>query len=641
MSEHQRPFIKEVILENFMSYEYARIPLGPFVNIICGPNGAGKSTILMGISVALGQTYTERSRKLSELIRRGKDMGRATIVLDNSAKNGRRPVPSATKDNIILSRFLRRDGEYWFELDSRAAEKTEVVRLLGRLGINPDNLLIIMHQNMVEEFTVLPSEEKLSVVEEASGLASYRRDVLESKRKLSRILSEEESLTKLLESSGQTLDYWKNQYQQLQTKRQLRLKRNFLEQSLAWKDVSEAETRVQELESSIDNSEAAIRETNRIIFELGEELSGVKTALEVLDKRATQNERDIVRRVISQIETKLLSPGSTLVTAQTSSRRGGNSESQGFEVDRETLDRILRSIEDVGVQKKDGNASSGIGGFLETAESYAKLRVQEALKQSQLAAEEDNLKNFRNELERTQTQVVTLVNRAEVLGPRIGSEKTPKQLFEELKVTEGHLAALEDVSEDVERLYESYVKLHDEILAKAQIVSGNRSRLMDEIETRIEKWQSVMRDLASKTSLRYGEILSNVGATGRVELVGAEDVESAGLELFVGFRGTTPVSLNAYTQSGGERSTATVAFLLALQEFIRSPFRGIDEFDIHMDPRNRESIMRVLYATVKNSKTQYIAITPSPLTVLAEDAHILTVQSTAGRSEVKEVSQAE
>jgi structural maintenance of chromosomes protein 5 len=633
-----RPFIKEVILENFMSYEYARIPLGPLVNIICGPNGAGKSTILMGISVALGQTYTERSRKLSELIRRGKDLGRATIVIDNSSKNGRRPVPSIAKDNIILSRFLRRDGEYWFELDSRAAEKTEVVRLLRRLGINPDNLLIIMHQNMVEEFTVLPSEEKLRVVEEASGLASYRRDVLDSRRKLSRILSEEESLTKLLESSEQTLSYWKNQYQQLQTKRQLRLKKNYLEQSLAWKEVSEVETRVTEFKQSIAQAEAVIRELNTQIADLTEELAAMRANLREFDRRALQAESEIADKIVSQIEAKIDKASPALITTHTSSRSGGSAESESYTIDREELDRIFHSI----IKGKNGDSEIDGGslpsGFLTAAETYAELRVKDALKRSQLAAEEANLQSFRGELIHAQSQVDTLVKRAETFGPKRDSEKTPKQLFEELKITEGHLAALNEVSEDVERLYESYVKLHDEILAKAQIVSDNRTKLMEEIETRIQKWQEVMRDLTTKTSLRYGEILSNVGAVGSVQLTLAEDIESAGLELLVGFRGASPVSLNAYTQSGGERSTATVAFLLALQEFIKSPFRGIDEFDIHMDPRNRETIMRVLYATVKDSQTQYVAITPSPLTVLAEDAHILTVQSSAGRSEVKEVA---
>ena len=89
--------VREIILENFMSYEYGRIPLKPGVNLICGPNGAGKSSILLGISVALGQSYTERSKKLSDLIRRGKDIGRVTLVLDNSRRDGKRRVTEIAK----------------------------------------------------------------------------------------------------------------------------------------------------------------------------------------------------------------------------------------------------------------------------------------------------------------------------------------------------------------------------------------------------------------------------------------------------------------------------------------------------------------------------------------------------------------
>jgi len=89
--------IREVILENFMSYEYARIPFQPGVNVICGPNGSGKSSMLLGISVALGQSYAERSKKLSDLIRWGKDQACVTLVLDNSPKGKGRPVPKITR----------------------------------------------------------------------------------------------------------------------------------------------------------------------------------------------------------------------------------------------------------------------------------------------------------------------------------------------------------------------------------------------------------------------------------------------------------------------------------------------------------------------------------------------------------------
>jgi len=65
--------IKGITLQNFMSYEHAYVPLEPGLNLICGPNGAGKSSILLAISVVLGQTYTERAKRLSDLIRRGQD----------------------------------------------------------------------------------------------------------------------------------------------------------------------------------------------------------------------------------------------------------------------------------------------------------------------------------------------------------------------------------------------------------------------------------------------------------------------------------------------------------------------------------------------------------------------------------------
>ncbi len=70
-------------------------------------------------------------------------------------------------------------------------------------------MLIIMHQNMVEQFTVLPPQEKLRMVEAAVGFEPYRRNVMEAQRKLSRVLSEEESIGKLLESAEQTLSYWR------------------------------------------------------------------------------------------------------------------------------------------------------------------------------------------------------------------------------------------------------------------------------------------------------------------------------------------------------------------------------------------------------------------------------------------------
>ncbi|HML02671.1 MAG TPA: AAA family ATPase, partial [Candidatus Bathyarchaeia archaeon] len=230
--------IQELIVENFMSYEYARIPFKQGVNVICGPNGAGKSSMLLGISVALGQSYTERSKKLSQLIRWNRDQARITLVLDNSTQDGKRPVQKINKDQIFLTRTLRRDGKYEFELENRAATKADVQRLLANFGVDPENLLIIMHQNMVEQFTVLSSQDKLGVVESAVGLEKYRKNVIEAQKKLGRILSQEDSVNKLLENAASTLTYWREQYDRFQQKKQLQMKRRLLERELAWAEVA-------------------------------------------------------------------------------------------------------------------------------------------------------------------------------------------------------------------------------------------------------------------------------------------------------------------------------------------------------------------------------------------------------------------
>ncbi len=146
-----------------------------------------------------------------------------------------------------------------------------------------------------------------------------------------------------------------------------------------------------------------------------------------------------------------------------------------------------------------------------------------------------------------------------------------------------------------------------------------------------------MENLLDRVNVEYQRIMSQTLATGEVKLSNAQDIETAGLEIFVGFKGGKPVALDAYTQSGGERTTATMSFLLALQQHVRSPFRAVDEYDIHMDPKNREMIAKVLLSTIKDANVQYVVITPSQITFAQQDANVITVQNIEGKSVVSEV----
>jgi chromosome segregation ATPase len=677
--------ITEVILENFMSYDYARIPFKPGVNVVCGPNGAGKSSILLGISLALGQSYTERSRKLSNLIRWGKDQARVTIVLDNSLRDGKRPVRKLNKDQIFLTRGLRRDGKYWFELENRAATKVAVERMLKKFSVDPNNLLIVMHQNMTELFTVLSPQEKLTTVEEAVGLGSYRKNVFQAQKKLSRILSQEESVTKLLESAGQTLNYWREQYDRYQQKKQLQLKRRFLEREMAWAEVSRKETVKIELEHQLRIEEEELKRLETKIEE-------AQTQLRVLESKLDETKSDwqqlLEQRIFSEKEkarhesyvkyrTEGLEDLRHLVEQNCQQVREFNiivdhlesadSPSQtatSYTTTLTELQRAYKNLEDSWVQQlqhKSDHLKALVEGYNEQLEKTDKnlsetqmrtehaseeienltgqiidSKIQAALSHFKKETIEKHARKLHRDLRIKTQEYKETARKAEQIGSRIASTRVVSEILDEIRLTDGFLTALTDVSEDIEKMYESYSKLYLDLKEKAGVVAENRQIAMEEVEVRMQSWRSVMQSLLNDVSIEYQKILSESQARGEIHLAYDNDIEAAGLEVFVGFKGAKPVPLDAYTQSGGERSMATISFLLALQQHVQSPFRAVDEYDVHMDPRNRETITNLLIDSVKGLDSQYLIITPSQITFAKKEIHLITVQNVEGSSRVKE-----
>lgn len=678
--------IREIILENFMSYEYARIPFKKGVNVVCGPNGSGKSSILLGISVALGQSSTERSKKLSDLIRYGKTEARVTLVLDNSIRDGQRPVRKIKKDQIFLTRNLRKDGKYWFELENTAANKIEVNRLLSKFEVDPENMLIIMHQNMVNQFSVISTQEKLQMVEEVVGFESYRKNVSSAQKKLSRLLSQGDSVEKLLQSAEQTLFYWREQYDRYQQKKQLVIKRRFLERELAWAEVvkqeriiSKLKDQYQDHQEKIKKIDTQIETINIKIVEFQNNLNDLRINLQNL-----YEDRIILERKLAKLELTFSTVNRFI--KETQSLTKNHREGMEFLLDniinskltingKIATDLNLRlneiisnfeSLEDELTQQfKDK-----YGIFKNTLESFSEqLRIlnlgisdikeklssfnnqvqnitgdliDNKINLALLHYQKEQFSKTANRLDKElQTSLVDLkeyVDQAETMGNRIVPTKGTIEILEELRVTDGHLNAMTDVSGDIERMYESYSKLYLELKEKARLVAENREKALEEVKSRTEAWRTVMNQLLDRINLKYKKILLEAYAVGEVKLTNEEDIEAAGLEINVGFKGGKPVPLNAYTQSGGERSTATVTFLLALQQFVHSPFRAVDEYDVHMDPKNREIIANLIVSSVTGLNSQYLAITPSQLTFTGKDVHLITVQNVEGTSLIREVA---
>ncbi len=626
-----------------MSYEYARVPFKSGVNVIGGPNGAGKSSLLLAVSVGLGQTSTERSRKLSDLIRWGQDQARVTLILDNQKQGARRPEPKYNKDQLFLTRFLRRDGKYWFELENKAAGKQDVERLLGKFGVDPNNMLIIMHQNMVEKFSVQTNINKLHMVEEAVGLEPFRENVVQAKTKLTRILTQEESVGKLLEQAEQTLNYWREQYERFQEKKQLQLKRRFLDRELLWAEVERREGIVRALQSNHNKTQQALSKIEEERQMLVGELDGQQSQQQALrsQMRGVFDARLDLERKIAQSQSQLSLIEQLLVEAELLEKVADTSKfkllrpdslREMLEVSQQQIKKATGQIQDnqSKLEKLEQNTDKTAGAALDKRVALALLDFR----RDRAAKERENTDKL---LKEAQDNLAVAVAKAQESGERIAVLKSAGEIQEEMGLTDGHLQALSGVSEEIERQYESYSKLYLELKEKAQLVAENREKTLEEVNTRLAAWRSVMEDLISRVNVEYQRIMSQTLATGEVLLSNPQDIEAAGLEIYVGFKGSKPVALDAYTQSGGERTTATMGFLLALQQHVRSPFRAVDEYDIHMDPKNREMIAKVLVAMIKDAASQYVVITPSQITFAQRDANVITVQNLEGKSAVREV----
>jgi len=274
------------------------------------------------------------------------------------------------------------------------------------------------------------------------------------------------------------------------------------------------------------------------------------------------------------------------------------------------------------------------------SESYQDARGRKVLLEFQMKSAKNEVGKLTNELKRASRELEQIQPQVESMGVRVETDRRPVDISADIKVTNAHLALLKDVSADVEKMYLSYLNMFNELKEKVTVVSENRQRVLKEVEERKNIWRNLLESLLEDVNPIFKSFLERIGATGWVNIVNTEDFEEAGLELTVGFRGAEPHVLDFQTQSGGERSSTTMAFLLALQRHIKSPFRAVDEFDVHMDPRNREIISQMLLMEMeKETESQYLIITPGQLTSVRDDVHVITVQKVQDTSEIKVVSE--
>eukprot|EP00042_Codosiga_hollandica_P046048 m.477770 g.477770 ORF g.477770 m.477770 type:complete len:245 (+) comp57163_c0_seq23:2506-3240(+) len=170
------------------------------------------------------------------------------------------------------------------------------------------------------------------------------------------------------------------------------------------------------------------------------------------------------------------------------------------------------------------------------------------------------------------------------------------------------------------------------LLRQLQAQQADHERFMSVLERQKADWITPLSDLISRINDSYGDFFRRLDCVGEVHLkkpTNEEDFKQYGIEILVKFRHEEPLQpLTAHHQSGGERSVATMLYLMALQALTKCPFRVVDEINQGMDARNERRVFsQVLHCSSSSETSQYFLVTPKLLTNLEynDKARILCV----------------
>ncbi|GFO25795.1 structural maintenance of chromosomes protein 5-like [Plakobranchus ocellatus] len=183
------------------------------------------------------------------------------------------------------------------------------------------------------------------------------------------------------------------------------------------------------------------------------------------------------------------------------------------------------------------------------------------------------------------------------------------------------------VDEEVVRDYEQREKEIKDLEKCLTTRESQHQNHHENISETKRKWNEDLRKLINEINENFSYFFSCLQCCGEVSLnipENPEDYEKYGVCIKVKFRDHENLrELTAHHQSGGERSVATVLFMMALQELNKCPFRCVDEINQGMDPKNERKIFELVVQTVcKKSLSQYFLLTPKLLPDLEYDENM-------------------
>lgn len=331
-------YLRRLELHGFKTFaDRTELEFTPGITAIVGPNGSGKSNVFDAIRWALGEMSFRslRSGRMDDIIFAGstakRGMGQAEVSLTINNDSGVLPVEFT---EVTVMRRANRGGEGECFLNDTPCRLRDIQMLFLGTGLGGRSYSLI-GQGQVDSVLNAGPEERRVLLEEAAGLARYKRRRREAERRLQHaatnllrvqdVLAELSSQLELLREQAEAARAYQaytTEIRHLELALQVEearritanLKRLATQTESAQQQLHATATTASEVGQKIDRGRAraaevatAWEQAQRALLQVVEDLAGRESVIQVLQERvrATSVQRERVAADVQRLETRL------------------------------------------------------------------------------------------------------------------------------------------------------------------------------------------------------------------------------------------------------------------------------------------------------------------------------------------------